>query len=217
MRTALVIIFLSSIAFSSYSINERHLVRQGVEYMENENFVQAEAAFREALRQKPASFEAGYNLATALYRQQRFEEAVQQLQAIVPFAENDQQLSKLHHNLGNSFLRGQQIDASIESYKQSLRLNPADDETRYNLIAAKKLRQQQQQQEQQQQQQQQQQEQQQQEQQQQEQQQQPMNQSGISREDAERLLEAIELDEIELLKELTPPQEENRRIIEKNW
>lgn len=209
-------------------------MRRGVALLEQERFAEAEAEFRSALQLKPSSFEAAYNLGTALFRQEKYDEALQQLQATTPFANDDKQrLASLFHNLGNSYLFGQNIDQSIEAYKQALRHNPLDDETRYNLIAAMKLKdeqeeqeeeqQDQQEQEQQEQQEQEQQEQQEQEQEQQEQEQQDQQQQqqqeseGISRENAERLLQALEEDEKELLEKMNQNREKQPVRIEKNW
>ena len=210
-------------------------MRRGVALLEQERFAEAEAEFRSALQLKPSSFEAAYNLGTALFRQEKYDEALQQLQATTPFANDDKQrLASLFHNLGNSYLFGQNIDQSIEAYKQALRHNPLDDETRYNLIAAMKLKdeqeeqedeqeeqeeeQQDQQEQEQQEQQEQEQEQQEQEQEQQDQQQQQQQESeGISRENAERLLQALEEDEKELLEKMNQNREKQPVRIEKNW
>lgn len=205
-------------------------MRRGVALLEQERFAEAEAEFRSALQLKPSSFEAAYNLGTALFRQEKYDEALQQLQATTPFANDDKQrLASLFHNLGNSYLFGQNIDQSIEAYKQALRHNPLDDETRYNLIAAMKLKdeQEEQEEEQQDQQEQEQQEQQEQEQEQQEQeqeqeqqdqqQQQQQESEGISRENAERLLQALEEDEKELLEKMNQNREKQPVRIEKNW
>ena len=203
-------------------------MRRGVALLEQERFAEAEAEFRSALQLKPSSFEAAYNLGTALFRQEKYDEALQQLQATTPFANDDKQrLASLFHNLGNSYLFGQNIDQSIEAYKQALRHNPLDDETRYNLIAAMKLKdeqeeqeeeQQDQQEQEQQEQQEQEQEQQEQEQEQQDQQQQQQKESeGISRENAERLLQALEEDEKELLEKMNQNREKQPVRIEKNW
>ena len=190
-------------------------MRRGVALLEQERFAEAEAEFRSALQLKPSSFEAAYNLGTALFRQEKYDEALQQLQATTPFANDDKQrLASLFHNLGNSYLFGQNIDQSIEAYKQALRHNPLDDETRYNLIAAMKLKDEQEQQ----QEQEQEQEQEQQEQEQQDQQQQQQQESeGISRENAERLLQALEEDEKELLEKMNQNREKQPVRIEKNW
>lgn len=204
-------------------------MRRGVALLEQERFAEAEAEFRSALQLKPSSFEAAYNLGTALFRQEKYDEALQQLQATTPFANDDKQrLASLFHNLGNSYLFGQNIDQSIEAYKQALRHNPLDDETRYNLIAAMKLKDEQEEQEeeqqdqqeqeqQEQQEQEQEQEQQEQEQEQQDQQQQQQESEGISRENAERLLQALEEDEKELLEKMNQNREKQPVRIEKNW
>src|SRR5690554_3136626 len=236
---SMLLLLLTAAASNTAAQEERPHVRRGVALLEQERFAEAEAEFRSALQLKPSSFEAAYNLGTALFRQEKYDEALQQLQATTPFANDDKQrLASLFHNLGNSYLFGQNIDQSIEAYKQALRHNPLDDETRYNLIAAMKLKdeqeeqeeeqQDQQEQEQQEQQEQEQQEQQEQEQEQQEQEQQEQEQQdqqqqqqqeseGISRENAERLLQALEEDEKELLEKMNQNREKQPVRIEKNW
>ena len=59
-------------------------------------------------------------------------------------ARNDQELANINHNLGNSLLKENKIDLAIEAYKTSLRINPNDEDTRYNLAYAQKMKQQQQ-------------------------------------------------------------------------
>lgn len=222
---SMLLLLLTAAASNTAAQEERPHVRRGVALLEQERFAEAEAEFRSALQLKPSSFEAAYNLGTALFRQEKYDEALQQLQATTPFANDDKQrLASLFHNLGNSYLFGQNIDQSIEAYKQALRHNPLDDETRYNLIAAMKLKDEQEEQEEEQQdqqeqeQQEQEQEQQEQEQEQQDQQQQQQQESeGISRENAERLLQALEEDEKELLEKMNQNREKQPVRIEKNW
>ena len=227
---SMLLLLLTAAASNTAAQEERPHVRRGVALLEQERFAEAEAEFRSALQLKPSSFEAAYNLGTALFRQEKYDEALQQLQATTPFANDDKQrLASLFHNLGNSYLFGQNIDQSIEAYKQALRHNPLDDETRYNLIAAMKLKDEQEEQEeeqqdqqeqeqQEQQEQEQEQEEQEQEQEQQDQQQQQQQESeGISRENAERLLQALEEDEKELLEKMNQNREKQPVRIEKNW
>ena len=230
----MLLLLLTAAASNTAAQEERPHVRRGVALLEQERFAEAEAEFRSALQLKPSSFEAAYNLGTALFRQEKYDEALQQLQATTPFANDDKQrLASLFHNLGNSYLFGQNIDQSIEAYKQALRHNPLDDETRYNLIAAMKLKdeqeeqeeeqqdqqeqEQQEQQEQEQEQEQQEQEQEQEQEQQDQQQQQQQESEGISRENAERLLQALEEDEKELLEKMNQNREKQPVRIEKNW
>mgnify|MGYP000928897946 CR=1 FL=1 len=211
---------------------ERRFVRKGIDFMEKEDYDAAVVQFRKALNEKPTSFEAGYNLASALYRQEKFEDALNQLKGIEPFSDDKEKLAKMYHNIGNNLLHTQQIDPAIEAFKSSLRANPLDDETRYNLIAAMKLKDEQeenqenqdeeQQQEQEQEQQEQEQDQQQnqdQQQQEEQQQQQQQEQQELDRENAERLLDAIEQDERELLERLQKEKHKDQQPvkIEKNW
>src|SRR5690554_7935699 len=227
---SMLLLLLTAAASNTAAQEERPHVRRGVALLEQERFAEAEAEFRSALQLKPSSFEAAYNLGTALFRQEKYDEALQQLQATSPFANDDKQrLASLFHNLGNSYLFGQNIDQSIEAYKQALRHNPLDDETRYNLIAAMKLKDEQEEQEEEQhdqqdqeqkeqQKQEQKQEQQEQEQEQQDQQQQQQQESeGISRENAERMLQALDEDEKELLEKMNQNREKQPVRIEKNW
>lgn len=222
----ILLVFMALIsAFESFAQEERRYVRRGIEHLNDEDYIKAEAEFREALRHNPNSFEAGYNLATTLFRLERYDDAIEQLQAIAPYTDDKEQIARLYHNLGNSYLYNQDINNSIEAYKESLRQNPDDDETRYNLIAAQKLKEEQEQQQEQQQEEQQDQEEQEQEQEQQEQEQEQQEQEdvqdqeseGISRETAERLLQAVAEDEKEIMEKIDRHQEQQQIMIEKNW
>ena len=230
MKQAIVLIVLAW-AVSVSAQNERKVIRQGMKQYEAGNFSEAEVQFRKATDLNQQSFEAEYNTGAALYGQEKYEETMKQYETLVDRAQNSETTAFVWHNMGNSLLEAQQYAPAIEAYKNSLRLNPSDMDTKYNLAyAKKKLQEQQQQQDQQQnqdqqdqqdqeqnenqqnqdqqdqdqqeqQQDQQNQEQQQQEQQQQdeeegqEQQQQPLE---ISKEDAERLLNAIQQQEKEV-------------------
>lgn len=230
------ILFILGFAYSLFGSvtnaqEERRFVRRGVEKMEQEKYDEAETQFRKALEEKPTSFEAGYNLASSLFKQEKFEEAFKQLKGSEPFTDDPKKMASLYHNIGNSLLHQQQIDPAIEAYKSSLKLNPTDDETRYNLIAAMKMKeeqdqddqddqqQEQQQEEQQQDQEQQQEEQEQQEQQQQQQQQEEERQQELDKENAQRLLNAIEQEEKELMEKLQKEKHKEQQPvkIDKNW
>ena len=115
--------------------------------------------------------------------------------------ENPKKMSAAWHNIGNSLLQKKELEKSMEAYKMALRMNPEDEETRYNLAVVQKMIQDQQQDQQQEQQQQQNQDQQQQEpQNNQDQPKKPEEQQEpeqMSRDNARQLLQAIEQDEKE--------------------
>ena len=134
-------------------------------------------------------------------------------------------MADTYHNMGNALYAQQQYDKAVAAYQQSLRLNPKDNDTRYNLVKAmQQLQQQQQNQNQEQQQQQQNQHQnqqndstQQQPPQQQQQQQQPQqSEEQMDKETAEQILQALEQDEQETQEKLQRQQGKKRRV-EKEW
>jgi len=79
-----------------------------------------------------------------LYQQKKYDEAIQQFQKIADKTTDKELQSKAYHNLGNSFLESKKYEESIAAYKKSLRNKPIDDETRYNLSYAQKMLQKQQ-------------------------------------------------------------------------
>ena len=210
-------------------------VRRGNKAYENEKYVDAEVDYRKGLEQNNKSFSAAFNLGNALYRQQKYPEAIEQFQAAAHLAGDDKQrVASAYHNIGNALLQSGEYAKSIEAYKQALRRNPTDDETRYNLVYAQQMLQQQQQNQQDQQQQEQQDQQQQNQDQQQNQQEQQdnqqdndqkqnqnqqQNQQQMSQEQAEQILKALEQDERDTQEKVKEAQMRNakRYKVEKDW
>lgn len=179
----------------------RKEIRQGNRHYAGEKYSDSETAYRKALVNEPQNPKATFNLGDALYRQEKFDEATGQFETIAQRETNKINSSKAFHNLGNAQLQAGKIDESISSYKEALRRNPADLDTKYNLAFAQNLKQQQQQQQQQPQDQKDQQNQQQDqkdnqgEQKDQQTDQQKSQPVKMSKEDAKRLLEALANDE----------------------
>jgi Ca-activated chloride channel family protein len=135
--------------------NERKVIRQGVRAYQEGDYSEAEVQFRKAGDINQESLEAGFNTGAALYGQEKYEETFKQYESLVEqsqgaLEEDPETLAHIWHNMGNSLLESQQYGPSIEAYKNSLRLNPDDFDSKYNLAyARKKLKEQQQQQDQQ--------------------------------------------------------------------
>jgi Ca-activated chloride channel homolog len=127
--------------------NDRKLIRDGIRAYADNAFADAEVDFRKAENINPESFEAEFNTGAALYGQKKYEETVKQYESLLGQTDNPAKEAQIWHNIGNSLLEAQQYGPSIEAYKNSLRKNPTDADTRYNLAYAKqKLKEQQQQQ-----------------------------------------------------------------------
>lgn len=148
MRTLILsLIFSLSVLHVLYPQPERKLIREGVREYEKQNYGDAEVSFRKALDKNQNSFPADYNIGNSLYKQNKFKEAGVQYESLQDKEPGKKELADIYHNIGNSYLEQQQYDKSIEAYKNSLKLRPSDEDTRYNLAyALQKLKQQQQQQ-----------------------------------------------------------------------
>ena len=228
MRSIITIIFLSAFSLL-FAQQESPDVRLGNKQYNDSNYVDAEVNYRRALDKNDQSFEAHYNLGDALFRQEKFPEALEQYAKAEQLLKNDDKTGKeqidsrladTYHNMGNALYAQQQYDKAVAAYQQSLRRTPKDNDTRYNLVKAMQQLQQQQQQQQQNQDQNQQQQQQndstQQQQQQQQQEQQQQNEDQMDKETAEQILQALEQDEQETQEKLQRQQGKKRRV-EKEW
>ena len=142
---SLLLIVCSGAMFAQKA--ERKNVRAGNKLYTAEKFTESEIAYRKSLEVNPRSIEGTYNLGNALYKQEKLPEAAEQYQMVVGQRErllsedpaNAEKLAHVFHNLGNISMKSKEYQKSVEAYKQSLRLNPRDDETRYNLALAQKL------------------------------------------------------------------------------
>ena len=128
-------------------------LRRGNKEYKHENYTEAEVNYRRGLDKNNDSFEGHFNLGDALFRQEKYPEALEQYQKAESLlkgddktrkAELDRRLAATYHNMGNALYAQQQYDKSVAAYQQSLRHNPKDNDTRYNLVKAMQQLQQQQ-------------------------------------------------------------------------
>ena len=234
MRFLLSAILLCSVSML-FAQRESADVRRGNIAYKDSSYTDAEVHYRRGLDVNDQSFEGHFNLGDALFRQEKYPEALEQYaEAEKLLKANDKlqeeqlnsRLAATYHNIGNALYAQQQYDKAVAAYQQSLRHNPKDNDTRYNLVKAMQQLQQQQQQQNQQQNDQQnqqqndstkQQQQQQQQQQNQQQNQQPQqNEQQMDKETAEQILQALEQDEQETQEKLQRQQGKKRRV-EKEW
>jgi len=140
-KAGLIYLFLVTMVVA-WGQNERKVIRQGLRAYRDGEFSEAEVQFRKAGDINQESFEAEFNTGTALYGQEKYEETVKQYESLVKQSQakvedNPESLAHIWHNIGNSLLEAQQYGPSIEAYKNSLRLNPDDFDSKYNLAYAK--------------------------------------------------------------------------------
>ena len=230
------LIILLSIVLCPLSIvlaqKEAGDVRRGNREYRKQNFTEAEVDYRRGLEANKDSYEAHYNLGDALFKQDKYADAQAEFVTAAKMLDkktDKQRYAKAMHNIGNCHFAQQEYDKAVAAYQESLRANPKDNDTRYNLVKALEMLQQQQQQQQQQQnqqnqdqqqqqqeQQQQQQDQQDQQQQQEQQQEQQEQQDQMDKETAEQILQALEQDEQDTQEKMQRQQGKKRRV-EKEW
>ena len=134
---ALLILFLSSGYLKAQSI--RSLNNKGVDLYKEGKFADSEVDFKKGTLKEPKNFETNFNLGDAYYKQGRYDDAIKSYRSALTETENKEQKAKVYHNIGNSLLKDKKIKPSIEAYKNSLKLNPRDEETKYNLSYALSL------------------------------------------------------------------------------
>ena len=212
---------------------DRDYLRSGNKLYNDSLFIKAEVDYRKALELNPKSTDAMFNLGNALLMQQKAKEAMEQYESVSKIEKDKEKLAQIYHNMGVILQSSKQLPQCIEAYKESLRNNPKDDETRYNLaLAQKQLKDQQQNQQNQDQQQQQQEQQQKQEekqdqnkdqqdqkeqQQQQDQQQQQQNKNEMSKENAQQLLNAVMQDEKNVQDKVKKQLQIQGKKLDKDW
>ena len=213
------------LAVSATAQTDRQYVRQGNRLFQAGDYPNAEVAYRKALEKNDRNPQALYNLGNSLLMQNKDSAAVVEFEKATKAEPNELRKSKAFHNMGVVCQRHKMFGEAIEAYKQSLRLNPHDDETRYNLELCKRQQKQQQQDQQNKdnkdnkdQQKQDQQKQDQQKQQQDKQKQQQQSEPKMSKENAEQLLNAAMQQEKQTQERMKKAQQRpQRRSIEKNW
>ena len=119
--------------------SERKIAREGNTHYETGNFIDAEINYKKALAKNADLLEAQFNLGDALVKQERFDEALEAFEKVSTSTENQNLKANALHNKGNVLLSQQDLEGAIESYKDALRINPKDQETRYNYAYVKKL------------------------------------------------------------------------------
>lgn len=132
-------ILLLAAAYVSAQKAERDYIRKGNRLFNDSVFVDAEVNYRKALEVNPKSTVSMYNLGNTLSQQQKAKEAMEQYAAASSIEKDKMKLAHIYHNMGVLLQAGKDYAKAVDAYKMSLRNNPADHETRYNLALAQKM------------------------------------------------------------------------------
>lgn len=103
----------------------------------NEDFISAEMEYRKAMSEQPSNVAGAYNLGHSYYKEGNFDEALYRNQQAIKSATSKKEKHRAYHNIGNILMQNKQCKEAAEAFKNALRNDPADDETRYNFALAK--------------------------------------------------------------------------------
>ena len=143
-RLLLTIVILIGLVANGQRLEVEKLNNSGIDKISAPT--KAEQLFRKATAIDTTYAEAPYNLGTTLYKENHIEEAFGHLKEAANRSSQPDLSHKAFHNIGNVYMQKEEYDNAIEAYKQALRNDPTDEETRYNLALAKKNKEEQEQQ-----------------------------------------------------------------------
>lgn len=160
MKQLLSVIPLLFLAFWSFSQDDHKPLIKGNDSYENEDYTKAEEEYLRAIEANPNSVKGHYNRGNAIYKgiqpdgdpellEQRLDKAAESYLSAIENADDNVTKANAYHNLGNTYSQKSDFKKGIEAYKNALRLNPNDMETKANLQYALRYLQQQQEQQQQ--------------------------------------------------------------------
>jgi tetratricopeptide (TPR) repeat protein len=141
MKTVLIysMLLMSVLSFAQEKEQpqDAKYIYEGNQQLQENNFVNAEAEYRNAISENPVNSVSKFNLGNAYFKNKKTDEALARYQQAQKVAETKEEKHKAFHNIGNSYMQQKKYDQAIEAYKNALRNNPKDAETRYNLAYAK--------------------------------------------------------------------------------
>lgn len=133
LLTSIFLLFVS-IVFAQKDLKE---TAEGNANFSDKKLIDAEADYREAISYNGTNYVPQFNLGNTLYRDEQVTAAEQRYKEAAAQAVTKADKHKAYHNLGNSYMLQKRYQEAVEAYKNALRNNPTDDETRYNLALAK--------------------------------------------------------------------------------
>lgn len=147
MKNAIIYIaiLITSFSFGQEKDKEQALalkrsndyVHEANELINEDDFISAEMEYRKAISEQPSNVAGVYNLGNSYYRKGNYEEALYRQQEAAKNAVNKEEKHRAFHNIGNILMKNKQCQEAVEAYKNALRNDPNDDESRYNLALAK--------------------------------------------------------------------------------
>ena len=136
---SLVILMVLMLSESVNAQSDKKFIRQGNREYEKNRFSESEISYRKAIDKNKRSPDAVFNIGDALYKQNKFEDAGKQFIENINMNDDKNKKSAGLFNLGNSLLKSNKVQESIDAYKGSLKLQPDNSEVKFNLAYAQDM------------------------------------------------------------------------------
>ncbi len=112
----------------------------GNQLYNQKDFAKAELQYKQALSKDANSIKGNYNLGNTLYQQQKYDESRAHYDKIIKHGNSTKSdKHKAFHNIGKTYLDENNAEKAVQNFKEALKLNPYDEQTRYNYALARKM------------------------------------------------------------------------------
>lgn len=149
------------LSFAGLAQKEKMVLRDGNDSYNGGKPMEAANYYKKSLKEKQDYYKANFNLGDAYYKTADliktgkiktpnkrmtpdsaanlvYNQAAEQFEVVAKSVSNADTIQKAWHNYGNSKLMQKSYEDAILGYKKALKLNPKDEDTRYNLAYAQK-------------------------------------------------------------------------------
>jgi Ca-activated chloride channel family protein len=116
--------------------DENAAIREGNKLYHEKQYDKALPSYQRAVEQNPQNATARLNLANARFRTGNFPEAEKSFDDLIEKSTDKNYKVKGHYNKGVTFTKQSKLQESIDAYKNALKLDPTDEDARFNLQKA---------------------------------------------------------------------------------
>lgn len=146
IKSSVAILFFMGLSISSFSQNAKSAIIKGNKAYKENNYDAAETEYRDALKNSDTNVTADYNLGNVFYKKDNTDEAVKSYDNAIANSNDNSLKQKAFYNKGVAYQKAKKLPECITAYKNSLILDPNDEDARQNLQRALKEQEKQQQQ-----------------------------------------------------------------------
>lgn len=131
-----VVLYFICKAEDSNAQSTNSLLRKGNKEYSKEKYNNATESYSKALQQAPKDVRANFNQGDALFKLNQLDKAKEHYTIAANTSTNTDIKAKAYYNIGNILYKQEKWEESAKAYKTSLKLNPKDEQAKYNLMMA---------------------------------------------------------------------------------